>query len=205
MHSHGFFSLHLHWTYDFQWFSGPHIFNKSWHCWGWKPLSRAHCWLMFNLMSTKTPISFSAKLLSSWFSPSMYWCLGLFFHRCRTLQFSLLNFMRFLSTSLEFPPNSPGCWGSSDWQHNPLAYQPLPQFCVTCKFVEVHSATSSTSPSKNKTRPSIDTWDTPLVTGLQLGFVSLITTLWTWLFSQFSIHLSVFSSHPYINILAMSA
>ena len=53
---------------------------------------------MFSLVSTRTPRSFSAKLLSSWVALSIYWCMGLFFPRCRTLQFSLLNFMRSLST-----------------------------------------------------------------------------------------------------------
>ncbi|KAK4825192.1 hypothetical protein QYF61_025120, partial [Mycteria americana] len=49
----------------------------------------------------------------------------------------------------------------------------------------------------------IDPWGTLLVTGYQPDFVSLITTLWTWLFSQFSIHLTVCSSSPYINRLSM--
>lgn len=56
--------------------------------------ARTHCWLMFNLV---TPRSFSAKLLSSQVVPSMSWCLGLLLPRCWTLQFPLLNFMRFLS------------------------------------------------------------------------------------------------------------
>ena len=43
----------------------------------------------------RPPRSFSAKLLSRWTVPSI-WCLGLFLPRCRTLQFCLLNFMKFL-------------------------------------------------------------------------------------------------------------
>ena len=46
-----------------------------------------------------TPCSFSANLLSNCVVPSMYWCLGLFLPRCRTLHFSLLNFMRKYSVS----------------------------------------------------------------------------------------------------------
>ncbi|KAK4810782.1 hypothetical protein QYF61_008754, partial [Mycteria americana] len=59
--------------------------------------ARAHCWLMFNLVSTRTPRSFSARLLSSWVAPSIYWCLGLFLPKCRTWHFPWLNCMRFLS------------------------------------------------------------------------------------------------------------
>jgi len=35
-------------------------------------------WLMFNLVSTRTPRSFFHKLLSSWVAASTYLCLGLF-------------------------------------------------------------------------------------------------------------------------------
>ncbi|KAK4817105.1 hypothetical protein QYF61_027968 [Mycteria americana] len=42
----------------------------------------------------------------------------------------------------------------------------------------------------NRTEPSIDPWGTRVVTGLQLEFVPLITSLWDLLFSQFSIHLT---------------
>lgn len=41
----------------------------------------------------------------------------------------------------------------------------------------------------------------PLVTGLQLDFVPLITPLWAQLLNQFSIHLTVCSVSPYINSL----
>jgi len=57
----------------------------------------AHCWLMVNLVSTRTSRGFSANLLSSWAAPSIYWCMGLSLPRCRTLHFPLLNCMRFLS------------------------------------------------------------------------------------------------------------
>ena len=38
----------------------------------------------------------------------------------------------------------------------------------------------------SRTGPSIDPWGTLVVTGLQLDFVPLITTLWAWPFRQFS-------------------
>jgi len=59
--------------------------------------SRAHCWLMVNLSSTRTPRSLSSELLSSRSTPSLYWCIGLFLPRCRTLHLPLLNLIRFLS------------------------------------------------------------------------------------------------------------
>lgn len=41
----------------------------------------AHCWLMSNFMFTGT---FSAKLLSIWPAPNIYWCIRWFLLRCRT-------------------------------------------------------------------------------------------------------------------------
>lgn len=40
----------------------------------------------------------------------------------------------------------------------------------------------------NRTGPTIEPWGTQLVTGLQLDFMLLITTLWDYLFNQYSIH-----------------
>ena len=59
--------------------------------------ARARCWLMFNLVSTRTPRSYSAKLLSSWMAHSTYCCVGLSLPRCRTWHFCLLHFLRLLS------------------------------------------------------------------------------------------------------------
>ncbi|KAK4827398.1 LOW QUALITY PROTEIN: hypothetical protein QYF61_017803 [Mycteria americana] len=82
---------------------------------------RAHCWLIFNLVCTKTPKSFSAKLLSNWLAPSIYWCMELFLLRCKTL-----HFMRCKETSESSCwPISPACQGHSGWQHIPLEYQSL--------------------------------------------------------------------------------
>ena len=52
---------------------------------------RAHCWLMVNLSSTRTPRSLSSELLSSRSALTLYWCMGLFLPRCRTLHLPLLN------------------------------------------------------------------------------------------------------------------
>ena len=81
--------------------------------------ARAHCWIVFNLVSTRTPKTFSVKLLCRWVAPHHVLVHGFVPSRCRTLHF-LLNVMKFIST----------CRGPSGWQHDPLAYQPL--FPVLC-------------------------------------------------------------------------
>jgi len=45
----------------------------------------------------------------------------------------------------------------------------------------------------NRIAPCTDPWGTLLASGLQLDFVPLFTTLWAWLLSQFSVHLT---AHP---------
>ncbi|KAK4831590.1 hypothetical protein QYF61_018350 [Mycteria americana] len=77
------------------------------------------------------------------------------------------------------------------------------QFCVISKLAEGTLCPSSRSLMKmlNRMRPNIDPWATPLVTGLQLDFMPLTTTLWAWPFSQFSVHLTIASSSPYFHWL----
>jgi len=64
--------------------------------------TRAHWWLMVIFSSTSTLISLSTELLCSRSALSLYWCMGLFLPRCRTLhhdgkcQKSILG-IRFLS------------------------------------------------------------------------------------------------------------
>lgn len=55
----------------------------------------ASCWLVFN-SSTGLPELF----VSSWLAPSLFWCMLLFFPRCRTLSFPLLNSTRFFLSFL---------------------------------------------------------------------------------------------------------
>lgn len=57
----------------------------------------AHYWLMSNLVPTRATWPFSSKLLSSWVTPSMCWCLGLFLPTHSSLHFPLLSFLRILS------------------------------------------------------------------------------------------------------------
>lgn len=76
--------------------------------------ARAGGWLVLILVPTRAPRIFAAKLL-----PSLCWCLGLYLPGCRTLQFDLLNFVRFLSAL------SAACPGPTGWQHDPLVHQSL--------------------------------------------------------------------------------
>lgn len=87
---------------------------------------------MFNLVSTTRPRSFSDKFLSRWSPSSIFWCLGLFFPRCMTLQ--LLDCMRFLSVDFSSPSKS-------------LSTQ---SFISTANFLKIHSAPTSSSLMKMK-------------------------------------------------------
>lgn len=54
-------------------------------------VTQACRWLLFILVSSRTPMSFSAELLSS-----LYECITLSLLRCRTLHFPFLNFHHFM-------------------------------------------------------------------------------------------------------------
>ena len=139
--------------------------------------TRAHCCLVVNLVPTRTPRAFSAKLFRSWSAPSMYWCMDLFLPRCRTLHFPSLNFMRFLSA------HSSSLLRSLGMAAQPSGVSATPRSLVSSAyFLRVHSVTTSRSVMKmlNSMRSGINCWGTPLVTGLQLDFMLLITTHWAW-------------------------
>lgn len=62
--------------------------------------ARAHGWLIFIVVSTRTSRTLSAELLYSCVLPSLYWRLGLFLPSCRTSCYSLLNFTELLSACI---------------------------------------------------------------------------------------------------------
>lgn len=82
-------------------------------------VARAHCWLMFILVSTRTPRSFFEELLSICVTHSMYWCLELFIPRCRTLH--LCSLRSWDSCQL----TSPGCQFIQSFRK----FEPLMQIC----------------------------------------------------------------------------
>ena len=120
-----------------------------------------------------TPRSLSTGLLSSRSAPSLYWCMGLFLPRCRTLHLPLLNFIRFLCAQL-----------SSLYRSHWMPAQPsgvpatLPSFMSPANLLRLHSVPSSRSWMKkmNKNGWTTDPQGTLLVTGLQLDSEPLMTT-----------------------------
>ena len=79
----------------------------------------AHSWLMVNLVSIRTPRSFSAKLLSSWSAPA---CPGAWGSSSPEAGRGIS--LRWTSQG-SCRPVSPTCWSPSEWHHNQLAYQSL--------------------------------------------------------------------------------
>lgn len=123
------------------------------------------CWLMFNSLPTRISRSLSTRLLPSHTDSSLYWGLWLYHGKCRTLHFSLLNFIEFLlahlsslSRSLCKTPHS------SDIFTSPPSLEPAPN------LVKVISIPSSPPLMKmlNSVGPSIDPLVTPLMAGCQL-------------------------------------
>ena len=49
----------------------------------------------------------------------------------------------------------------------------------------------------NRIGPGIEPWHTPLVTGLQLDLMQLITTLWAWQLNYLSVHFTAHLSSLY--------
>jgi len=123
--------------------------------------ARAHCWLMVKLLSTRTPTSLSAELSSIRYARSLYWCIGLFLMRCRTLHLPLLSLIRFLSA--QHPSLSRSRWIAAQPSH--VSTTP-PSSVSSANLLRVHSNSSSRSLMKklNKTGPSTDPWGTPLLT-----------------------------------------
>ena len=85
-------------------------------------------------------------------------------------------------------PISPACQALSGWQHSPLVYQPLLPVLYRKQTCWGHTLLQHPDQIKmDRTGPSVECWGTPLVMGLQLDFVLLITILWAWPFSHFSV------------------
>ena len=68
-----------------------------------------------------------------------------------------------------------------------------PSFGSSASLLWVHSAPSTRSLNEDKQ----DWTQLPLVTGLQLDFMPLISTLWAQPFIQFSVHLAIYLASPY--------
>lgn len=95
----------------------------------WPYSLQTHYWF-FYIFSTRSPRSFSPKLLFSWLDPSTCWSLGLFLPRSRTWCFPLPNLMRF--PSVNFSSLLRSVWMAAQ----PSGLSTTPQFCILCKLAE---------------------------------------------------------------------
>ena len=147
---------------------------------------------MVSLVSTRTTRSFLAELLSGQTTHSVYWCYEVILPQVQDFAFPWLNFMRFQFIS--------PLWMAA----HPSGVSATPRsFESSANLLTVLSAPSSKLLMKmllmkmlNNISPSVDRWGTPLVTGLHLEFVPLVTILWAWTFSEFLVHLTVRLLNP---------
>lgn len=92
--------------------------------------TKVHCWLMFNMLSSRILQPLSEDLLSIQSVPNLYSHMELFQLSCRTLHFVLVD----LQECCQSVP--PACWGCFEASLS-LAYHLLPQFDVICELFEV--------------------------------------------------------------------
>lgn len=102
--------------------------------------ARVHCWIVFNLVSTRILRSFSAELFSSWAAPSTHQCKELLLPRYRTLYFPLLNSMIYLSS--QFSRLLRFLW-STAWLSG-ISGTP-PAFATSVNLLRIHSTPLSRS------------------------------------------------------------
>lgn len=145
---------------------------------------------MFNLVPTRTPRSSSTELPSSCLPPHVL-VPGVILLQCRILYISHW-------TSWD------SCQPSSGLLKTPwMAAWPSHESATPCSFMSpTNLLRVYTTPSSrllmrmlNRTEPSTDHWSTVLITGLQLDFSPVTTTLCTQLFCQFLIHLIAHPAH----------
>lgn len=94
--------------------------------------AHSNSWFIFQILVHQHPTPFSAKLLSRHTHPSLHYCSGLFYPRCRTLNLPVSNFKRFpLSPFLgPIPLNS---------THTTQNTNHFPQFGLTKNLREILS------------------------------------------------------------------
>ncbi|KAJ7419704.1 hypothetical protein WISP_52716 [Willisornis vidua] len=145
--------------------------------------------LLLNILSSRSSWSLLAELLSSPLASRVYHCLGLFLTGCRIWDLPFLNFKSLskLQRSLWIVVQPSGSISNSF------------QFYVICKLAE--GVPSLTVQVTGKDVKQCWTQSNPCGvtqgTGVQLDFVILITILETCQSSQFSVHLTLYSSSLY--------
>lgn len=148
----------------------------------WGRMLRALSSLFFNISRMKI----SPACPGAWFTPS-----------CRTLHTPLLKSVRFQFS--HFFNLLMSLWMTA-WPSG--AATTPPNFVSSANLLRVHPVPVSRLLMKksNSICHGTDPW---LVTGLRLDFVLLITTCYVHQLSQFSVHLAVHLSRPYLISLPM--
>ena len=156
---------------------------------------RAHCWLVFKFLSTRTP---STKLLStrspaytgswSYSSPGA----GVVSPSVELHEVPFSSFLQPVEVPLK---GSTPIWCT----------RPSSQFRIICKYAKgaLYSIIQIINEEVKQYWPQYWPLSTPLAISLQLDFVSLITSLWAWQCNRFSVRLTVHLSAPCLIILSM--
>lgn len=109
-------------------------------------------WTHCLLMTPRTHRSFSTKLLYSWLSPSMCWCLSIFLPRCRNLALSYVQ--------LHEVPVSP-------FLASLMRSLSTPQSCMSSAILlRVHSVPSSKSLTKTDSITLFQYYSFPIMLNL---------------------------------------
>lgn len=151
--------------------------------------------MLFNLLTIMSPRAFYAELLSSWLTPSLCWCSGLFLPRCMTWHF-YLSFLFASFSGLSTFTWMAGCPSGISTTLPSLESSGDLAEDTLCLIVHVIRE------DLNSLGLSIDFWGTPPVASIQLDFL-LITTLSVWHFSQFSVQFTVHLSSLYFISLSV--
>ena len=158
---------------------------------------RARCWLMVSLSA----VAFPTRLLSSWLSLSLHWCLVLFLPGTG-LCFLLFSFL--MLSLAHFSSLLRPLWVPA--QPFGVSVAPL-SFVSSANLLRVHSAPSLVK-VLNSIGSSIDAWGMPPVSDLHLDFMPLMASLWAWKFSHSTfVHLSspYFTWFVYEHVMGGSA
>ena len=145
--------------------------------------ARAHCWLILSLLSSSTPRSPSAGLLSSYSSPNLYLGLVLLCPRCRIRHLDLITFMLLIIAQCSSLSRSL-CKASCPSGESIAS----PSLVPSANLLMEHwtPTVRSSIIILDRTDPRIEHWGTPLVVCCQPDVVAPFTpTDWALPFSYF--------------------
>lgn len=164
-------------------------------------MANAHCWVKYNLVSTRTPSLLPSCFSATWppvcttawdYSPKGIWL-------CSSLYWNTWHFCGPFSSFLM------ALWIAAQPSESVSPRPHPPPFYIFHKLAEgaLHPFSSVINYEFKQYWPRIRPKGTPLGTSLQLHFMPLIANLWAQQSSQFAIHLTACLSSPYFFILSM--